>query len=116
MEENDLVITKDKKGNIVSAGFLINNIMLQNDSPAMISPNNGINNPKQVSDLFNSLAIPAGLCSHNYPGTQAVYTINNSEIIDEDLYSKLIKLSNNKLNSRKNKKKNSQLKSRRRKG
>ena len=114
MEENDLVITKDKDGNVVSAGFLIKNMLLQNDSSVMFSPNNGNNNPKQVSDLFNTLAIPAGLCIQNYQDNNNVYTTTDSDVIDEDLYSKLLNLSNSKTNSRKNTKK-SRMKTRRRK-
>ena len=93
--ENDLVMYK-KGGQTYSAGFNINSVMLQYGiSPITSLPSGDQTGGNNVSDLFNNLAIPAGLFYFNgldKPQTGGEKHTYENKSIDDSLYSKLMDL------------------------
>ena len=97
----DLVFNK-QDGKIMSGGFLINNIFLNNDAPALKTNNGeldkqvgGYKLDKNVSSIFKDLAVPAGLL-YLQEKTIPHYRPTNygsNEIVEDTLYDKLLKLS-----------------------
>jgi hypothetical protein len=62
---NDLVFNKDPNGKIKSGGYLINSILMSEGIAPMTTLNDtqsgGARDQEKVSDIFNNLAVPAGL-------------------------------------------------------
>lgn len=96
-EENDLILCKTKDGKIRSCGFSVNNILLREGKPPMMTMNRGDDDDdkqnNKVSDLFRHLAIPAGFfyiqaksspMKNNY--------IDEEDAVEEDLYERLLAL------------------------
>jgi hypothetical protein len=122
----DLIFYKDvNSGNIMSGGYSINSILLKEGISPMSTLNHttegmkGGNNEK-VSNIFENLAVPAGLFYYDQKGgkdTNNPIYYQNTTCMSEDLHDKLFKLVeiNNlnkktktyKINKLKNKEKNS---------
>jgi hypothetical protein len=118
----ELISYTDKKGNIYSGGFSLNNILKKmGQSPIITLNKNKTGGGERVSDLFNDLAIPAhalylksegGGNTFNYDNSGIIYNNvdndddNNSysddeendneqeggNLISDDLYNKLLAL------------------------
>jgi hypothetical protein len=113
---NDLVLQK-KGGRIISGGYTVNSILMQNNIPAIQTLNHpnhknitggnlkkgtkGIKNGKiathshKVNHMFNNLAVPAGLLllQQNTNTNIPLYdTKNTNEAINNKLYDSLLKL------------------------
>lgn len=106
---NDLVVYKE--GNqIISGGYKIDSLFLNNNiSP--LNNNNNNNNSSQIggnfSSIFSNLAVPAGLLLLQQTTTKkSLDTIIEKSIIDDNLYEKLLKHSNEKIKFNKKTKKN----------
>lgn len=95
IDRNELVFYTDK-GNIQSGGYKIDNILMNNDMPAMVTKNSGKkykNDSENVSDVFKDLAIPAGLLYLQQPPVTK-YPQKNSgdEVVEDSLYNRLLKM------------------------
>ena len=94
IDRNELVFYTDK-GNIQSGGYRIDNILMNNDIPAMKTTNGGNKNGKDdsVSSIFKDLAIPAGLLYLQQPDVKK-YPQKNSgeEVVEDSLYNRLLKI------------------------
>ena len=114
IETNEMVFCKSG-GTITSGGFKINNKALSNGSSAVIPINDKDKKIEKVSDIFNNLAIPAGLFYMKQELEQNFIKNKTNEVVPAELYAKLINLAENsqKKISRKNKKKPSKKKTKR---
>ena len=98
---DDLVFYQDKQsGKIMSGGYNINSILLQKGIAPMTTLNsikeddNIIGGTKYVSEIFNNLAVPAGLYYNEQKqrGGSNIIQYSNSEPLSEDIHDKLFKL------------------------
>jgi len=112
----DLVFNK-QDGKIMSGGFLINNIFLNGNEPALKT--NNLSTDKSfvggsASSIFKDLAVPAGLLYLQQKSPQhyrQTSQLGESDVVEDSLYDKLLKLSepdNNK--KKKQSKKNKMIK------
>ena len=107
MEEGDFVVYKNKGGGIESIGMKFNNLFRNNDMPAMIGGGTGNHNK------FGNMGIPVGLyVMHNQlksPEKGMHSRTLDGGVIREDIYNKLLNLSEQrekkKAKTRKNRKK-----------
>jgi hypothetical protein len=105
MEYDEMVYNKEHD-KIMAGGYSVNSILLNQGMPAAYADNVGgkknTHANDKVSDRFKHLAVPAGL----YLGTNTMHSnhksnvnnMNDSTVINDDLYEKLLKLAqdNNK--------------------
>ena len=103
---DDFVVNKSSDGTIESGGYKIENYFMTGGMHAMktsnsnSAKNNSKNKDSNFSDLFKDLAIPAGLLYIKTPTSMFEPTVSyerkgideNDDVIDEDLYDKLVKL------------------------
>lgn len=107
MEEGDFVVYKNKGGGIESIGMKFNNLFRNNDMPAMIGGGTGNHNK------FGNMGIPVGLYVMNNklktPDKSIHSRTLDGGVIREDIYNKLLNLSEQrekkKGKTRKNRKK-----------
>jgi len=107
MEEGDFVVYKNKGGGIESIGMKFNNLFRNNDIPAMIGGGTGNHNK------FGNMGIPVGLYVMNNklktPDKSIHSRTLDGGVIREDIYNKLLNLSEQrekkKGKTRKNRKK-----------
>lgn len=104
MEYDEMVYNK-QDDKIMAGGYSVNSLLLNQGMPAAYADHVGGKGKKhgdeKVSDRFKHLAVPAGL----YLGTntQRKYShINESTVINDDLYEKLLKLAQPDNNNSKN--------------
>ncbi len=94
-----------KSGNeIESAGYKINSILMNQGIPAMVTDNHNsmIHNDK-VSSALNNFAIPAGLLLINQkPIKHYTNEEDINEVVNDDLFEKLLKLSEPPMKKKKN--------------
>ena len=92
---DDLVITKEGK-NVMSGGYKIDNIFLQNNISPFKTDNSSNQEGGNVSSMFSNLAVPAGLLllqqKTNKKTFSNMYNKENSEVIDSSLYDKLLNI------------------------
>jgi hypothetical protein len=108
-EEDDLVLCKTADGKIRSCGFSINNLLLREGKPAMVTMNyvSDDSTPEtktSVSDIFRNLAVPVGyfyIQPKSYH-TDSSHYVDEEEELDEELHEKLLNLAS-ALDNKKNK-------------
>jgi len=120
LSQDDLVLYSNKDGKLFSGGFNINSIIFNKDLSPIFNINT--NNPQyggNVSDLFNNLAIPRGLLYFNNiteGGRNTNDEHDENDVINDDLYNKLLNLvefnknKHSKTKDNKNKNKNKKTK------
>jgi hypothetical protein len=101
---DDLVFYQDKQsGRIMSGGYNINSILLQKGVAPMTTLNSNSNiqdddnmlgGTKSVSNIFDNLAVPAGLYYNEQKqrGGSNNIQYSNAEPLSEDIHDKLFKL------------------------
>jgi hypothetical protein len=98
---DDLVFYQDKQsGRIMSGGYNINSILLQKGVAPMTTLNsmkeddNMLGGTKSVSNIFDNLAVPAGLYYNEQKQRGGFNNIqySNAEPLSEDIHDKLFKL------------------------
>ena len=93
MEEKDLVLIKDKEGNIMSGGYKIPNKLFNKQIGIQYG---GSNNKEieKVSDMFKNYVIPTGLLlmDNNYNINNKTYSTTYEDTIDDDLYERMLRL------------------------
>lgn len=102
----DLVFNK-QDGKIMSGGFLVNNIFLNGNEPALKTNNFATDKSfvgGSASSIFKDLAVPAGLLylqqktpSHYRDTSQ----LGENDVVEDSLYDKLLKLAEPDNNKRK---------------
>jgi len=97
LSQNDLVLYTNPDGKIYSGGFNLNSILFNKDLSPIFNINTQDNQfgGAKVSDLFENLAIPRGLLYfNNHKGGYEPTEGNNNEdnVIDDDIYNKLLNL------------------------
>ena len=91
---SDLVFYQEG-GNIMSGGFLINNIFLGGNQPVLKTINSSkTQSGDSVSSIFKDLAVPAGLFHLQQNPTKHFLpsTFGSNEVVEDTLYDKLLKL------------------------
>ena len=105
MDHNDFVFSKGEDGKIYGGGFCIDNILNKSGGSPLITLNNfqsggGCDNIEHFSDIFKNYAVPSGLFSFPYKsggsGSRNKDKYNDDEIVNDDLYNKLLDLVNEK--------------------
>ena len=91
-DPSELVFHTADDNSIQSAGFSINSILMQQGVPPMQTLNSGKQTGGGVSSLLNNLAVPAGLLCLQQIVNKSHIESHQNKVIDEDLYSKLVKL------------------------
>jgi len=95
----DLVITKEGK-NVMSGGYKIDNLFLQNNISPFKTDNSSNQEGGNVSSMFSNLAVPAGLLllqqKTNKKTFSNMYNKENNELIDSNLYDKLLNIASGK--------------------
>lgn len=97
---NDLVFSKNSDGDLQSGGYKVNSVFLKNQIPIMTTLNSPISQQKgggvahAVGDIFNDLAVPAGLLyiQQTYTPSNKYDTIHQDKVASEGLYDKLLNL------------------------
>lgn len=99
---DELVFNNDKENGIHSGGFSVNSIMMKAGmSPIMTinSPHEMVGGSDKVSDLFNNLVVPNWTLSYNnrivggkYKEREHESDSDEDEVIDDELYEKLLDL------------------------
>tara|TARA_B100001093_G_scaffold303008_1_gene288980 strand:+ start:4802 stop:5212 length:411 start_codon:yes stop_codon:yes gene_type:complete len=96
---DDLVITKEGK-NVMSGGYKIDNIFLQNNISPFKTDNSDNQEGGNVSSIFSNLAVPAGLLllqqNTNKTTFTNMYNKENNGVIDSSLYDKLLGIASGK--------------------
>jgi hypothetical protein len=99
VSNDDLVLYSNSDGKIYSGGFNINSIIFNKElSPIFNIKNNNLHtggSDNKVSDLFDNLAIPRGLLyfkDKNHGGNKHISGDNEDNIINNDIYNKLLNL------------------------
>lgn len=96
---DDLVITKEGK-NIMSGGYKIDNLFLQNNISPFKTDNSNNQEGGNISSMFSNLAVPAGLLllqqKTNKKTFTNMYNKDSSEVIDSSLYDKLLGIASGK--------------------
>lgn len=96
LEKNDFVIYRENN-QIKSGGYSVNSILLNKNNPAVTTYNqqNGGGGIKKVSEIFSSLAVPAGL----YYGSEkkTLNTLkpiieNNDTVLPDSIHDQLLEL------------------------
>jgi hypothetical protein len=106
----DFVIYKEN-GNVMSGGYSVNSIILNNNGSAIHNSNNQVGGETVSSSLFSDYAIPGGLLFSTQTPKPNKYETYNNNIADNSLFDNLLKLiePNNKkynIKTKKNKAKN----------
>ena len=97
MEQETDMIYNTVGGNTTAGGYSVESVLLKQGMPALYSANVGGGKEEKVSDRFKHLAVPAGLFYmhenvHNSARINDKNDKNDSNIINDDLYEKLLKL------------------------
>lgn len=113
--DDDFVLYK-KGGKIISGGFNVKSILMSKGLPTMTTYNHPHNyESNNVSDLFKNLVVPSGLyyiSVKNMPDKNGFNYENfdkskeNLEVVNDDIYEKLLGLATVEQSSLKNKKRN----------
>ena len=100
LDTNDYIYTKNKKGDVESLGFKLNNLFMNNDIP--------------ILEKIDNYVVPAGIHLFiPYEDYQTNDSISEEEnVIDDDIYEKLLNLHKNNMLDSNNKKKHSGTKKR----
>lgn len=120
-KSDDLVFNTNENGDIIAAGFSVNSCLLKSGGSPITTINGGSRGGNNVSDIFNNLAVPAGLLYMQQSLVTAFPSENRDETIPDTLYDKLLNLATDepkpqkKKKSRTNRKKAPQNNTRRRK-
>jgi len=121
LESSDLVFNTNDNEDVTAGGFLVNSCLLKSGLSPIATMNGGNHKGGGVSQIFNNLAVPAGLLYMQQSLATASPSGSGDETISDDLYDKLLNLamdkpkSHRKKKSRRNRKKPSQKNTRRRK-
>ena len=121
LESSELVFNTNDNGDVTAGGFLVNSCLLKSGLSPIATMNGGNHKGGGVSQIFNNLAVPAGLLYMQQSLATASPSGSGDETISDDLYDKLLNLamdkpkSHRKKKSRRNRKKPSQKNTRRRK-
>jgi hypothetical protein len=89
---DELVFNNTGGGSFKSCGFNINSDLLQQ---TLNSNNKSVFNKEQAK-LFKNLAIPIGLVSYKRNNNKSNLKLNNSEIIEDSIFDKLIDMVDSK--------------------
>ena len=92
MEQETDMIYNTVGGNTTAGGYSIESVLLKQGIPALYNANTGGGKEEKVSDRFKHLAVPAGLFYMHENVNNSAREINDSNIINDDLYEKLLKL------------------------
>ena len=92
MEQETDMIYNTVGGNTTAGGYSIESVLLKQGMPALYNANTGGGKEEKVSDRFKHLAVPAGLFYMHENVNNSAREINDSNIINDDLYEKLLKL------------------------
>lgn len=116
LSELDMVYNTTN-GNTIAGGFSVNSILLNDNKPAMyqgLEYEGGSKKNKKVSDRFKHLAVPAGLLYiNNSINSTVIEDTSKTEVINDELYNKLLHLSENDVTIKKDKKQTRRKKSKR---
>jgi hypothetical protein len=94
----DFVFMKDEKGSIMSGGYKINSLFLEEDIPIMTTYNKMDQYGGKVSSPFENLAVPAGLfyintkVSKKDSKTTSDNQFNNHKMAPDEIVDKLFSL------------------------
>lgn len=99
--DTDLVVYKNEKKKVMSGGFQVNSVLLDENISASNSYNVKNNENSSVSSVFSNLAIPVGLLMIDQEGGRVSQynTTYHDEMLDNSLHERL--LQNINPNSRK---------------
>ncbi len=104
MDHNDFVFSRGEDGQIYGGGFSVGNILdkFGGGSPLVTlnytdnennSQTGGSNKTEQFSDIFKNYVVPTGLFSFPYKSCSSTSNIDcEDDVINDDLYSKLLDL------------------------
>ena len=96
MNKEDFIFQSDNDGNLMTGGYKINSKLFKKQM-AMKNVNimKDENNIEKVSDIFNNLAVPAGLLVLTDDVTSSCFNTNYEGPIESNLYDKLLSLVSN---------------------
>jgi hypothetical protein len=101
MDHNDFVFSRGGDGQIYGGGFSVGNILdkFGGGSPLVTlngddeSQTGGSNKTEQFSDIFKNYVVPTGLFSFPYKSCSSTNNRDSeNDVINDDLYSKLMDL------------------------
>ena len=94
MDQETDMIYNTEDGNTRAGGYSVESLLLNQGMSALYSANSGGGKEEKVSDRFKHLAVPAGLfyMHENINNSARINDKNDSNIINDDLYEKLLKL------------------------
>jgi hypothetical protein len=101
MDHNDFVFSRGEDGKIYGGGFSVGNILdkFGGGSPLVTlngddeSQTGGSNKTEQFSDIFKNYVVPTGLFSFPYKSCSSTNNRDSeNDVINDDLYSKLMDL------------------------
>ena len=111
MNKDDFVFETDNVGNLTAGGYKINSKLFNNQmamktinyktgastgSSTSASTGGGMDENKNVSSLFSNLAVPAGLLVLTNNPFNTYMNTNCEGNINDNLYDRLLSLTNNK--------------------
>ena len=111
LESADLVFNTNENGDVTAGGFLVNSCLLKSGLSPIATMNGEHQKGGGVSQIFNNLAVPAGLLYMQQSLSSASPSGSGDETISDDLYDKLLNLAmdrpepQRKKKSRRNRKK-----------
>ena len=109
---NNMVFNRCSDGTIQAGGFAIKNSALAQGKSATVSIGENKKNNKKVSDLMSGYAVPAGIFYMHEHLDKNFKTEHSNEVIEPELFDKLLLLANpnskqpNKKKTKKQKKPN----------
>lgn len=102
LKKKDFILYRENS-KIKSGGYTVNSILLHKNKPAISSIKKNVSEHQsgggndKINNLFNDMAIPAGLLYMNPTPNPFTYKINNtgSEILPDSIHDELLKLVDN---------------------
>jgi len=98
MDINDLVYSKNDKGDVMMGGYSVNSIMKHRNSNTNVGQSGG-KKQDDFDDMFKDLAVPVGLLyiqeTHQFGTQEPIKNENlfvNYKTVDDTLYDKLVNL------------------------
>ena len=94
IDMNNMVFNRCSDGTIQAGGFAIKNSALAQGKSAAVSIGENKNNNKKVSDLMSGYAVPAGIFYMHEHLDKNFKTEHSNEVIEPELFDKLLLLAN----------------------
>lgn len=93
----DFTIYRNENNQFMGGGYSINSMLLNPNNMKLPIPEFQPNNNFKITDIFNNLAVPAGLCYTHQLNKSTISELDDNishNVLSDDIYDKLFALIN----------------------